>query len=220
MGLWRLLGGEVNWERVAKMQDRGLATEIHGAIINSQGGGTNNIPLSIDRLNDDDKNNVMWVLEKFGRQVPDLKRYPFLLKSYLDPQQHLKQKHNINNQPKWDQAWEWYDAYKSGAIAFIEYRIKIREKELEEDESKLKQIKSREKLSRDEKYLLKAYERDIPAQRVEIVKLKAELESLKAKEMQKQQEIKPELALENENLCLKKEILEMELKLKEVNRER
>ncbi|WP_216599231.1 hypothetical protein [Spiroplasma citri] len=39
MGLWRLLGGEVNWERVAKMQDRGLATEIHGAIINSQGGG-------------------------------------------------------------------------------------------------------------------------------------------------------------------------------------
>ncbi|WP_158676156.1 hypothetical protein [Spiroplasma poulsonii] len=46
------------------------------------------------------------------------------------------------------------------------------------------------------------------------------MESLKAKEMQKQQEIKPELALENENLCLKKEILEMELKLKEVNRER
>ncbi|WP_255401043.1 hypothetical protein [Spiroplasma sp. ChiS] len=38
MGLWRLLGGEVNWERVAKMQDRGFATEIHGAIINSRGG--------------------------------------------------------------------------------------------------------------------------------------------------------------------------------------
>ncbi len=38
MGLWRLLGGEVNWERVSRMQDRGLATEIHGAIINSRGG--------------------------------------------------------------------------------------------------------------------------------------------------------------------------------------
>ncbi len=86
-------------------------------------GGTNNIPLSIDRLNDDDKNNVMWVLEKFDHQVPDLKRYPFLSKSYLYPYEDLKQKHNAIQQPKWDQAWEWYDAYKKIAIPFLEYRI-------------------------------------------------------------------------------------------------
>ncbi|WP_310622634.1 hypothetical protein [Spiroplasma citri] len=41
MGLWRLLGGEINWERVAKMQDRGLATEIHISIIDALGGRTN-----------------------------------------------------------------------------------------------------------------------------------------------------------------------------------
>ncbi|QIA72070.1 hypothetical protein GL981_12335 (plasmid) [Spiroplasma citri] len=56
MGLWRLLGGEVNWERVARMQDLCLATEIHISIIDALGGGSSiNISLSIDRLNDDDK---------------------------------------------------------------------------------------------------------------------------------------------------------------------
>ncbi len=84
------------------MNDRGIATEINGAIINVLGGSSINIPLSIDQLNNDDKNNVMWVLEKFGRQVPDLKRYSFLSKSYLDPQQHLKQKHSLENQKDWD----------------------------------------------------------------------------------------------------------------------
>ncbi|QIA71925.1 hypothetical protein GL981_11555 (plasmid) [Spiroplasma citri] len=239
MGLWRLLGGEVNWERVARMQDRGIATEIHGAIINSQGGGTNNIPLSIDRLNDDDKNNVMWVLEKFGRQVPDLNRYPFLSKSYLDPQQHLKPKHNINNQPKWDQAWEWYDEYKKGAIPFLEYRIQIREKELEEDENKFflykqeieyyeiwKKSENKTKWNKIDKpsktthKLIKYYEENITKQKAEIAKLKKELESMIAKEIQTQQEKKPDLTLENENLRLKKEILEMELKLKETNKQR
>ncbi|WP_342263118.1 MULTISPECIES: hypothetical protein [unclassified Spiroplasma] len=38
MGLWRLLGGEVNWERVAKMQNRGIATEIYTTILNALGG--------------------------------------------------------------------------------------------------------------------------------------------------------------------------------------
>ncbi len=161
----------------------------------------------------------MWVLEKFGRQVPDLNRYPFLSKSYLDPQQRLKQKHSLENQKDWDQAWEWYDAYKSGAIPFLEYRIQIREKELEENEDNLRFNKAQvEKFGKNHTQikLIKAYERDIPAQRAEIAKLKSELESLKAKEMEKQ----PDLSLENENLRLKKEILEMELKLKETNIER
>lgn len=179
-------------------------------------GGTNNIPLSIDRLNDDDKNNVMWVLEKFGRQVPDLNRYPFLSKSYLDPQQHLKPKHNINNQPKWDQAWEWYDEYKKGAIPFLEYRIQIREKELEDSKTDYENYKKMTKLKRWQKGWVNYYE-DI---KIEIVKLKRELESLKAQEMQKQQQTQSDLSIENENLRLKKEILEMELKLKEANRER
>ncbi|UZQ30445.1 MAG: hypothetical protein OHM56_02620 [Spiroplasma phoeniceum] len=126
MGLWRLLGGEVNWERVARINDRGLATEIHGAIIHATRGGVST--LKIDRLNDDDKNNVTWVLEKFGRQVPDLNRYTFLSKSYLDPQQRLKRKHSLENKKDWDQALEWYGAYKSGAIPFLKYRIQIREK--------------------------------------------------------------------------------------------
>ncbi|WP_338963931.1 hypothetical protein [Spiroplasma endosymbiont of Sarcophaga carnaria] len=39
MGLWRLLGGEFNWERVSIMQDLCLATEIHAAIIDALGGG-------------------------------------------------------------------------------------------------------------------------------------------------------------------------------------
>ncbi|WP_339025315.1 hypothetical protein [Spiroplasma endosymbiont of Agriotes lineatus] len=80
--------------------------------------------------------------------------------------------------------------------------------------------KMQQKPNRDVKYLLKAYERDIPAQRVEIVKLKSELESLKTKEMQTKQEKQPDLFLENENLRLKKEILEMELKLNETNRKK
>ncbi len=33
---------------------------------------------NIDKLNDDDKNNVMWVLEKFGRSVPTTAKYPWL----------------------------------------------------------------------------------------------------------------------------------------------
>ncbi|WP_426605879.1 hypothetical protein [Spiroplasma endosymbiont of Glossina fuscipes fuscipes] len=215
MGLWRLLGGEVNWERVAKMQNKEHLREIHAAIIDALGGGTSiNVALSIDRLNDDDKNNVMWVLEKFGRSVPTTTKYPWL--KPVDGIGNLHQKRENINQKDWDQVWEWYDKYKKGAIPFLEYRIQIREKELEEDESKLKQIKSREKLTRDAKYLLKAYEKNIPEQKAEIAKLKSELESLKAKEMEKQ----PDLSLENENLRLKKEILETELKLKEANKQR
>lgn len=160
------------------------------------------------------------MLEKFGRQVPDLKRYPFLSKSYLDPQQRLKQKHSLENQKDWDQAWEWYDAYKSGAIPFLEYRIKIREKELEEDEKNLSSYKSEQKPDRQTRRLIKTREKRIPERKSEIFKLKRELESLKAKEMQKEQQTQPNLSLENENLRLKKEILEMELKLKEANRER
>ncbi|WP_338964976.1 MULTISPECIES: hypothetical protein [unclassified Spiroplasma] len=200
------------------MQDRGLATEIHAAIIDALGGA--NIPLSIDRLNSDKQNNVMWVLEKFGHQVPDLNRYPFLSKSYLDPQQTLKQKHSLENQKDWDQAWEWYDYYKSGIIPFLEYRIQIREKELEEMEEDLIKFNSNPKPTRVTRRLIKSYEENIPLRKTEIAKLKRGLESMKAKEMQKKQEIKPELILENENLRLKKEILEMELKLKETNRER
>ncbi|QJU61299.1 hypothetical protein [Spiroplasma citri] len=145
----------------------------------------------------------MWVLEKFGRRVPDLKRYPFLSKSYLDPQQHLKQKHNINNQPKWDQAWEWYDEYKKGTIPFLEYRIQIREKELEDSKTDYENYKKMTKLKRWQKGWVNYYE-DI---KIEIVKLKRELESLKIKENQKQQQTQPNLTLENENLRLKKEIL-------------
>jgi hypothetical protein len=156
----------------------------------------------------------MWVLEKFGRQVPDLNRYPFLSKSYLDPYEDLKQKHNAVQQPKWDQAWEWYDAYKSGAIPFLEYRIQIREKELEEDEIKLSNYKSEIKPDRQTRWLIKTKEKRIPERKSEINKLKRELESLKAKEMQVKKEKQPDLSLENENLRLKKEILEMELKLK------
>ncbi|AKM52747.1 hypothetical protein [Spiroplasma mirum] len=217
MGLWRLLGGEVNWERVARMHDKGVITDITSAITDALGGGTNNIPLSIDRLNDDDKNNVMWVLEKFGRNIPTTAKYPWLKNGYLDAE-NINPRHvaKYDRQKDWDQAWEWYDEYKKGAIPFLEYRIQIREKELDEHENTLNEIKSREKLSRDAKYLIKSYTKKIPAQRVEIVKLKAELESLKAKEIQTQ----PELTLENENLRLKKEILEIELKLKEANRER
>ncbi|WP_374696028.1 hypothetical protein [Spiroplasma endosymbiont of Polydrusus formosus] len=177
------------------------------------------------------------MLEKFGRQVPDLKRYSFLSKSYLDPYEYLKQKHNAVQQPKWDQAWEWYDEYKKGAIPFLEYRIQIREKELEEDENKFVLYKQeieyyeiwkksenktkwnkRNKPSKTTHKLIKHYEENITKQKAEIVKLKAELELLKAKEMQTKKEIQPDVSLENENLRLKKEILEMELKLKEGNK--
>ncbi|WP_146182479.1 hypothetical protein [Spiroplasma poulsonii] len=184
-------------------------------------GGTNNIPLSIDRLNDDDKNNVMWVLEKFCRSVPTTAKYQWL--KQVDGIGNLHPKRSEYNQKHWDQVWEWYDAYKSGAIPFLEYRIQIREKELEEDEDNLRFNKAQvEKFgkNRTQIKLIKSYEEKIPLRKTEIAKLKAELESLKAKEMQKQQEIKPDLTLENENLRLKKEILEMELKLKEANRER
>ncbi len=90
------------------MQDWGvvLQPKFMVLLLIHDGGWSNNIPLSIDKLNDDDKNNVMWVLEKFARQVLDLNRYPFLSKSYLDPYEDLKQKHNALQQPKWDQAWE------------------------------------------------------------------------------------------------------------------
>ncbi|PQP79718.1 hypothetical protein C6B38_00450 [Spiroplasma sp. ChiS] len=165
----------------------------------------------------------MWVLEKFGRQVPDLKKYPFLSKSYLDPYEDLKQKHNAVQQPKWDQAWEWYDAYKSGTIPFLEYRIQIREKELEELEEDLKHFKAtinKFGKNRTQIWLIKSYEKDIPEQKAEIAKLKRELEPLKEKEMQTKKEKQSELTLENEIFKLKKEILEMELKLKEVNNEK
>ncbi|GAA6238429.1 MAG: hypothetical protein SPLM_05480 [Spiroplasma phoeniceum] len=162
----------------------------------------------------------MWVLEKFGRQVPDLKRYPFLSKSYLDPCEDLKQKHSLENQKDWDQAWEWYDEYKKGAIPFLEYRIQIREKELEEMEEDLIKFNSNSKPTRITRRLIKSYEKNIPEKKEKIAKLKRELESLKAKENQKQQQTQPDLSLENENLRLKKQILEMELKLKEANRER
>ncbi|WP_342263019.1 MULTISPECIES: hypothetical protein [unclassified Spiroplasma] len=275
MGLWRLLGGEVNWERVAKMQNREQLNEILDAIIHAFGGG-----LSIDRSNDDDKNNVMWVLEKFGRNVPTTTKYPWL--KQVDGLGNLRDAKY--NQKDWDQAWEWYDAYKSGAILFLEYRIQIREKELEKDEGKFSLYKQeieyyeiwknsenktkwnkRDKPSRTTHKLIKSYEKDIPTQRTEIAKLKAELEPLKKQEEQKNRlldlqeqaahygvptrEIKEaikdkifdkssvdvivqkitklietekhnninnnDLTLENENLRLKKEILEMELKLKE-----
>ncbi|WP_338955129.1 hypothetical protein [Spiroplasma endosymbiont of Polydrusus cervinus] len=38
MGLWRLLGGEVNWECVARMQNKEHLREIHAAIIDALGG--------------------------------------------------------------------------------------------------------------------------------------------------------------------------------------
>ncbi len=161
----------------------------------------------------------MWVLEKFGRSVPTTAKYPWLTKSHTNNASDLRPKETKYNQIGWDQAWEWYDAYKSGAIPFLEYRIQIREKELEENEDNLRFNKAQvEKFGKNHTQikLIKAYERDINAQRAEIAKLKSELESLKAKEMEKQ----PDLSLENENLRLKKEILEMELKLKETNKQR
>lgn len=208
MGLWRLLGGEVNWERVARMQNKEHLREIHAAIIHALGAGSNHIALSIDRRNDDEKNNVMWVLEKFGRDIPTTVKYPWL--KPFDDAGNLRPKSAEYNQKDWDQAWEWYDAYKSGAIPFLKYRIQIREKKLEEDEKDLSNYKSEIKPDRLTKKLIKTREENIPEQKAEIAKLKRELESLKAKEIQKQ----PDLSLENENLRLKKEILEMELKLK------
>ncbi|ALA98528.1 hypothetical protein SKUN_001671 [Spiroplasma kunkelii CR2-3x] len=217
MGLWRLLGGEVNWERVAKMQNKEHLKEIHSSIIDALGGGTNNIPLSIDRLNDDDKNNVMWVLEKFGRSVPTTTKYPWL--KPVDGIGNLHSRRFEYNQIRWNQAWEWYDEYKKGTIPFLEYRIQIREKELEEMEENLKHFKAKINKfgkNRTQIKLIKSYEEKIPLRKAEIAKLKSELESLKAKEIQTQ----PDLSLENENLRLKKEILEMELKLKEANKQR
>ncbi|APE74505.1 hypothetical protein SCITRI_00609 [Spiroplasma citri] len=202
-------------------------------------GGTNNIPLSIDRLNDDDKNNVMWVLEKFGRIIPITAKYTWLKNSHINNASELHPKNTDSKQIRWDQAWEWYDEYKKGAIPFLEYRIQIREKELEEDESKFVLYKQEieyyeiwrksenktkwnkiDKPSKTTHKLIKYYEKNIPEQKAEIAKLKIELESLKAKENQKQQQTQPNLLLENENLRLKKEILEMELKLKETNKQR
>ncbi|WP_425380464.1 hypothetical protein [Spiroplasma endosymbiont of Stenodema calcarata] len=210
MGLWRLLGGEVNWERVARMQNKEHLREIHAAIIHALGAGSNHIALSIDRRNDDDKNNVMWVLEKFGRDIPTTVKYPWL--KPFDDAGNLRPKSAEYNQKDWDQAWKWYDAYKSGAIPFLEYRIQIREKELEDSKTDYENYKKTTKLKRWQKGWVNYYE-DI---KIENAKLKRELESLKTKETQKQ----PDLSLENENLRLKKQILEMELKLKEVNRER
>ncbi|WP_342262497.1 MULTISPECIES: hypothetical protein [unclassified Spiroplasma] len=200
MGLWRLLGGEVNWERVAKMQNREQLNEILDAIIHAFGGG-----LSIDRSNDDDKNNVMWVLEKFGRNVPTTTKYPWL--KQVDGLGNLRDAKY--NQKDWDQAWEWYDEYKKGAIPFLEYRIQIREKELEKYENKINEYKNNIekweqwkkgelKTSSGLKYpygkssyirqigkMIKSYEKDIPEQKAEISKLKRELEPLKKQEEQK-----------------------------------
>ncbi len=103
MGLWRLLGGEVNWERVAIMQNKAHLIEIHSAIIDAVGAGSTHIALSIDKLNDDDKNNVMWVLEKFGRSVPTTAKYPWL--KPVDGNGNLHPKNASIKQPKWDQAW-------------------------------------------------------------------------------------------------------------------
>ncbi|WP_425378963.1 hypothetical protein [Spiroplasma endosymbiont of Polydrusus pterygomalis] len=218
------------------MQNKEHLREIHAAIIDALGGGSSiNIPLSIDRLNDDDKNNVMWVLEKFGRSVPTTAKYRWL--KPVDGIGNLHSRRFEYNQIRWDQAWEWYDEYKSGAIPFLKYRIQIREKELEEDESKFVLYKQEieyyeiwrksenktkwnkiDKPSKTTHKLIKYYEENITKQKSEIAKLKRELESLKAKEIQTQQEKKPDLTLENENLRLKKEILEIELKLKEGNK--
>ncbi|WFG95444.1 hypothetical protein M1771_04920 [Spiroplasma citri] len=183
MWLWRLLGGEVNWERVARMQDRGLATEIHISIIDALGGRSSiNISLSIDRLNDDDKNNVMWVLEKFGRIIPITAKYTWLKNSHINNASELHPKNTNSKQIRWDQAWEWYDEYKSGTIPFLEYRIQIREKELEEMEEDLKHFKAtinKFGKNRTQIKLIKSYEEKIPLRKKEIVKLKRELEPKK-----------------------------------------
>lgn len=168
MGLWRLLGGEVNWERVARMQNKEHLREIHSAIIHALGSGPNQIALRIDRRNDDDKNNVMWVLERFGRKIPTTAKYPWL--KPFDNAGNLNPKNVEQNE--WDQAWKWYDEYKKGAIPFLEYRIQIREKKLEEDEKSLADYKSEIKPNRLTRGLIKYYERDIPEQRAEIAKLK------------------------------------------------
>ncbi|WFG97397.1 hypothetical protein M1770_04885 [Spiroplasma citri] len=183
MGLWRLLGGEVNWERVARMQDLCLATEIHISIIDALGGGSSiNISLSIDRLNDDDKNNAMWVLEKFGRIIPITAKYTWLKNSHINNASELHPKNTDSKQIRWDQAWEWYDEYKSGTIPFLEYRIQIREKELEEMEEDLKHFKAKINKfgkNRTQIKLIKSYEEKIPLRKKEIVKLKRELEPKK-----------------------------------------
>ncbi|APE74837.1 hypothetical protein [Spiroplasma citri] len=183
MGLWRLLGGEVNWERVARMQDLCLATEIHISIIDALGGGSSiNISLSIDRLNDDDKNNAMWVLEKFGRIIPITAKYTWLKNSHINNASELHPKNTDSKQIRWDQAWEWYDEYKSGTIPFLEYRIQIREKELEEMEEDLKHFKAtinKFGKNRTQIKLIKSYEEKIPLRKKEIVKLKRELEPKK-----------------------------------------
>ncbi|WP_342263119.1 MULTISPECIES: hypothetical protein [unclassified Spiroplasma] len=229
----------------------------------------------------------MWVLEKFGRDIPTTAKYPWLKNSHIGAENLLPKN---AKQKDWDQAWEWYDEYKKGAILFLEYRIQIREKELEEMEEDLAEYKSRVenwdtwknsenktkenkpniKPNRDTYKLINYRERNIPKQKEEINKLKAELEPLKKQEEQKNRlldlqeqathygvptrEIKEtikdkifdkssvdvivqkitklietekhnninnnDLTLENENLLLKKEILEMELKLKDANKER
>ncbi|MBH8623459.1 hypothetical protein, partial [Spiroplasma sp. hyd1] len=164
----------------------------------------------------------MWVLEKFGRKIPTTAKYPWL--KPFDNAGNLNPKNAEQNE--WDQAWEWYDEYKKGAIPFLEYRIQIREKEMKEHENKFilykqeieyyeiwKKSENKTKWNKIDKpsktthKLIKYYEENIPEQKAEIAKLKKELESLKAKEIQTQ----PDLTLENENLRLKKEILEMEL---------
>ncbi len=47
MGLWRLLGREVNWERVARMQNKAHLIEINSAIIDAVGAGSTHIALNI-----------------------------------------------------------------------------------------------------------------------------------------------------------------------------
>ncbi|WP_342262457.1 MULTISPECIES: hypothetical protein [unclassified Spiroplasma] len=240
MGLWRLLGGEVNWERVAKMQNREQLNAILNSIVDALGGGSNNVSLSIDRLNDDDKNNVMWVLEKFGRNVPTTAKYPFF--KQVDDVGNLRDAKY--NQPRWDQAWEWYDAYKSGAIPFLEYRIKIREKDLvrypdaywkKELDKLKKELEPLKKQEEQKNRLLDLQEQathyGVPTREIkETIKDKIFDKSsvdvivqkiTKLIETEKHNNINNnDLTLENENLLLKKEILEMELKLKDANKER
>ncbi|QIA72076.1 hypothetical protein GL981_12380 (plasmid) [Spiroplasma citri] len=124
----------------------------------------------------------MWVLEKFGRIIPITAKYTWLKNSHINNASELHPKNTDSKQIRWDQAWEWYDEYKSGTIPFLEYRIQIREKELEEMEEDLKHFKAtinKFGKNRTQIKLIKSYEEKIPLRKKEIVKLKRELEPKK-----------------------------------------
>ncbi|QIA72071.1 hypothetical protein GL981_12340 (plasmid) [Spiroplasma citri] len=116
------------------------------------------------------KNNAMWVLEKFGRIIPITAKYTWLKTHILIMQVNLHPKNTDSKQIRWDQAWEWYDEYKSGTIPFLEYRIQIREKELEEMEEDLKHFKAtinKFGKNRTQIKLIKSYEEKIPLRKKE-----------------------------------------------------